>query len=154
MLHAGYHYSVPFLQEGIVDTTRSHVRTLYQHLFTLEHGPSLSFIGLNFKITPFPQFELQCKYIARMLSGRVQLPPTKQLESWVHDHYTFAQEAGVADRHMHRQGEAQWKYNDWLAEQCGPDVEKSQQWRIDLWSAARRIKLENASDVYLSLIHI
>lgn len=147
-LHAGYHYSVPFLQQGIVDTSRSHIRTLYQHLLTLEYGPALSFIGLNFKITPFPQFELQCKYIARMLSGRVQVPPSEEMESWMHAHYNFVQEVGLADRHVHRQGGDQWEYNDWLAEQCGSDVEKSQPWRIALWSIARRIKLEHASNEY------
>ena len=131
-----------------MDTTRSHIRTLYQHLLTLEYGPSLSFIGLNFKITPFPQFELQCKYIARMLSGRVQVPPAEEMERWMHEHYTFAEKARVADRHMHRQGEAQWAYNDWLAEQCGPDVEESQPWRVDLWAVARRVKLEHPSNVY------
>lgn len=145
---AGYHYSVPFLPAGIVDSTRSHIRRLYQHLLTLEYGPFLTFIGLPFKIIPFPQFELQCKYVARMLSGKVQPPEPEEMETWMHAHYSYAEEAGLADRHLHLQSDAQWEYNDWLAEQCGPDVEKTQPWRIELWKMTRRIKQEHDSNVY------
>lgn len=101
---------MPFLQEDIVDTTRSHVRPLYQHLMTQEYGPSLSFIGLPFKIIPFPQFELQCKYVARMLSGRVEAPASEEMEAWIHAHYKFAEQTGMEDRHLHLQSDAQWDY--------------------------------------------
>jgi hypothetical protein len=145
---AGYHYSFPFLKDGIVDTSRSHIRELYQHMLTQEYGATLSFIGVPFKITPFPQFELQNKYIARMLSGRVPVPSPEEMEAWMHAHYTDAEQSGVADRHMHLQSETQWEYNDWLAEQCGPDVDKMQGWRKDLWNITRRIKVEQDSDAY------
>jgi hypothetical protein len=40
----------------------------YQHMFMPELGPSLSFVGLPWKVVPFPQFELQAKLIARCAS--------------------------------------------------------------------------------------
>lgn len=40
----------------------------YQHMFVPAIGSSLSFVGLPWKIVPFPQFELQAKYIARYVA--------------------------------------------------------------------------------------
>ncbi|MFS8032327.1 putative flavin monooxygenase, FAD/NAD(P)-binding domain superfamily [Helianthus anomalus] len=37
-------------------------------------APWLSFVGLPWKIAPFPWFELQCEWIAGILSGRISLP--------------------------------------------------------------------------------
>jgi hypothetical protein len=149
--HAGYHYDVPFLQDGIVDSSRSHVRPLYQHMFNPEVGPSLSFIGLTFKVVPFPQYELQCKYVARMLSGRVPPPERAEMEEWMKAHYNDIEHQGVKDRHVHRLGEAQWEYNDWLAEQCGPDVEQTPDWRIALWRHTRAMKANYAPDTYRNM---
>ena len=89
VLHAcaGYHYTAPFLPDALVDTSRSHVRPLYQHLFHAALRERLTFIGLPFKIVPFPQFELQTKLVARVLSGRAQLPGTEGVESWMESHY-------------------------------------------------------------------
>ncbi len=39
----------------------------YQHMFVPKLGHSLSFVGLPWKVVPFPQFELQAKLIARYL---------------------------------------------------------------------------------------
>jgi hypothetical protein len=66
-MHAGYHYAMPFLQDGIVDWSRSHVRPLFQHLFSPRVGPSLAFIGLPAHVAPFPQAELQATYVACLL---------------------------------------------------------------------------------------
>lgn len=40
---------------------------------------------------------------------------------------------------MHRQGERQFAYNDWLAARCG-DVAGTPPWRYALWDAAGRLK--------------
>lgn len=48
---------------------RTHVRfvsPLYLHLFpATEVAPSIAFIGLPWKIVPFPQMELQARLVAR-----------------------------------------------------------------------------------------
>lgn len=36
----------------------------------------------------------------------------------------------------------------WLAEQCGPDVERVEEWRVDLWRIVRRLKKSHENDVY------
>ena len=41
------------------------VSPLYQHVFPPAYAPSLSFIGLPWKVVPFPQYELQAKWVAR-----------------------------------------------------------------------------------------
>lgn len=88
---AGYHYSMPFLTGDVVDTERSHVRPLYQHLLHPGFGAGLSFIGLPFKVVPFPQFEVQTRLVARLLSGNAQLPPQSEMQEWIEKHYRYAQ---------------------------------------------------------------
>ena len=43
-------------------------------MFPPAYAPTLSFVGLPWKVVPFPQFELQAKWISRALSGRARLP--------------------------------------------------------------------------------
>lgn len=81
---------MPFLRSDIVDTSRSHVRPLYQHLLHPGYGASLSFIGLTFKVVPFPQFEVQTRFVARLLSGKAQLPSETEMDDWVHAQYRCA----------------------------------------------------------------
>jgi hypothetical protein len=66
------------------------VRPLYQHMFHPTFRESLTFIGLTFKIVPFPQFELQSKLVARVLSGKVELPSADCMIEWMESHYRCA----------------------------------------------------------------
>jgi hypothetical protein len=88
--HAGYHYTAPFFSKDIVDTRDSHVRPLFQHLFHPKYREGLTFIGLPYKTVPFPQFELQSKLVARLLSGKILLPDRVEMEKWMTDHYECA----------------------------------------------------------------
>jgi len=56
------------------------VSPLYKHLFPPRYAPSLSFVGLPWKIVPFPLYELQSRWVARLLAGRVQLPLVDVME--------------------------------------------------------------------------
>jgi ABC-type Fe3+-citrate transport system substrate-binding protein len=58
------------------------------------------------------------------------------------------EQKGVPRRHIHRQGDLQWAYNDWLASMCGTDVPKTPSWRIQLWKDARALKNKYSPDVY------
>ena len=87
MYCTGYDYSFPFLQQaedsggsggssgGFVSVQDSRVGPLYHHIFPPAAAPTLSFVGLPWKVVPFPQFELQARWIARVLAGASQLPP-------------------------------------------------------------------------------
>jgi len=82
----GYLYSYPFLPslhtKLIGDGLR--VQNVYQHLFYIEH-PSLAFLALPFRITPFPVCESQSGALARVWSGRLQLPAPEAMYKWEQD---------------------------------------------------------------------
>ena len=84
----GYLYSYPFLTslsppvlalEGPEAGTR--VQHLYQHIFYAPR-PSLAFIAVLQRIVPFPLSEAQAAVVARVWSGRLKLPGTKEMEAW------------------------------------------------------------------------
>lgn len=78
MYCTGYHYAFPFLEgTAAVGTSDNRVGPLYQHVFPPALAPTLAFIGLPWKVLPFPQMELQSKWVARVLSGRAALPPAQ-----------------------------------------------------------------------------
>lgn len=87
---AGYHYSAPFLSDKVIDTSCSHVNPLYKHMLHPGYKGTLSFVGIPLKIVPFPQFELQTKLVARLLSGAAQLPSHADMEDWMEHHYGCA----------------------------------------------------------------
>ena len=82
----GYLYSFPFLSslqpKIIADGFR--VKNLYQHIFHAEH-PSLSFLALPLRIIPFPLSEAQAAVMARVWSGRLQLPSLSVMQEWEKD---------------------------------------------------------------------
>ena len=53
----------------------------------------------------------------------------EEMEASVDAFYAAREAEGVPVRYTHRLGEDQWGYNDWLCEQCGPDVAKLPGWR-------------------------
>ena len=71
----GYEYDFPFLdpKDANFSVDENYVNPLYEHLFVPENRSSLSFVGLCWKVVPFPQFELQAKWIAKLLSGDLKL---------------------------------------------------------------------------------
>eukprot|EP00892_Ulva_mutabilis_P007447 jgi/Ulvmu1/5074/UM021_0091.1 len=139
MFCTGYHYAMPFLDAEIVDTSRSHVRPLYQHLLHPAFGASLSFVGLPFKVVPFPQFEVQTRYVARLLSGKATLPSQHEMHNWMESHYRQFDDGSAPDRHGHLQGGGHWDYNDELSELSGCS-DFTPEWRKGLWRHARELK--------------
>ncbi|KAF6256908.1 hypothetical protein COO60DRAFT_1702105 [Scenedesmus sp. NREL 46B-D3] len=134
----GYRYKFSFLEQH-ADTARlsgqQHVPGLYRHMFVPQIGPSLAFVGLPWKIVPFPQFELQAKLIARLLSGRACLPSVADMEADTAAHYAQLQAEGAPLRYCHMMSEQQWAFNDWLADAAGPDVAKLPAWRPAMYAS-------------------
>ncbi len=87
----GYYYSFPFLSSLQPDLIRTgeRVQHLYEHLFYIKH-PTLVFIGMMTQIIPFRTFEGQAAVLARIWSGRLNLPPQEVMERW--------EEGVIADR--------------------------------------------------------
>ena len=79
----GYLYSFPFLSslDPPLITDGSHVENLYQHVL-YRPDPTLAFPVLNQRVIPFPMAEAQAAVMARVWSGRLQLPSEEEMASW------------------------------------------------------------------------
>ena len=75
------------------------VGPLYRHVFPPSLAPGLSLLGLPWKVVPFPQHELQAKLVARLLSGRAQLPSREEMEQDVESSYLEMEVEGVPSRY-------------------------------------------------------
>ena len=77
----GYQYAFPFLSDaGGAGVRRRQLRlAAVQARVSPALAPSLSFIGLPWKVVPFPQFETQARWIAKALSGAAPLPPRREM---------------------------------------------------------------------------
>lgn len=79
----GYFYSYPFLSNVAPQVVSDGFRTrhVYQDLFDIEH-PTLAFPVINLKIIPFPLSQNQAAVVARVWSGRLDLPLTAEMREW------------------------------------------------------------------------
>lgn len=76
----GYHYSYPWMEHlKLVTTDDFRVTPLYLHMFVPRYAPSLALVGLSWRASRVPQFQLQGQLIARALSGRAQLPSPRDM---------------------------------------------------------------------------
>ncbi|XP_065857957.1 flavin-containing monooxygenase FMO GS-OX-like 4 isoform X2 [Euphorbia lathyris] len=133
ILHCtGYKYSFPFLEtNGIVTVDDNRVGPLYKHVFPPVLAPHLSFVGLPWKVVPFPMFEFQSKWIAGVLSGRVPLPLQEEMKDDIEAFYLSLEVSNIPKRYTHRVGESQYEYDNWLAAQCG--CEGFEEWRKQMY---------------------
>uniref|UniRef100_A0A383VB45 Flavin-containing monooxygenase n=1 Tax=Tetradesmus obliquus TaxID=3088 RepID=A0A383VB45_TETOB len=113
----GYNYSFPFLdlQALGLSTAQQHVAPLFQHMFVPGQGPGLAFIGLPWRVVPFPMFELQAKLCGRVLSGRASLPPAAEMAAWVQQHDKLLAAEGRPPSQSHYLDYKQLEYHAWLA---------------------------------------
>lgn len=135
----GYKYTYPFLhQAGLLTTDNMHVTPLLKAIFLIPTAPTLALVGLPWKSVRFPQFELQAKLVARVLSGRSTLPSQVEMTEDTQRLYKLYQDKNVPVQYFFNQSDAmpinQWQYNDELAQLCGPDVPTSAKWRRELSS--------------------
>lgn len=143
MYCTGYEYSLPFLQ-NIEDAPKvgpggGALLPLYKHLFPVPRqlANKLCFIGLPWKVIPFPQMQLQTRLVARVLSGRVELPSQEEMER------DQVKPSSPDIKYTHRMaGDLQWEYNTWLVEACG-DVEAWPRERVEMYEACGRNRREN-----------
>ncbi|XP_069154261.1 flavin-containing monooxygenase FMO GS-OX-like 2 [Solanum lycopersicum] len=154
ILHCtGYKYDFPFLEtNGIVsvDDEGRVVGPLYKHVFPPKLSPCLSFVGTPYQGVLFRMFELQAKWIAQVLSGKVFLPSEEEMLADVEDHNRQLEEAGIPKRHTHRL-DPQMEYMDWTAAQMGiPSVDpslKEMYWSI--YKCASEVGYANYRDLWI-----
>ncbi|XP_073287855.1 flavin-containing monooxygenase FMO GS-OX-like 4 [Primulina huaijiensis] len=147
ILHCtGYKYHFPFLEtNGVVTVDDNRVGPLYKHIFPPALAPWISFVGLPWKVVPFPMFEYQCKWLAGVLSGQIPLPTINEMMADVEGFYSSMEASGIAKRFTHRVGDLQFEYNDWLAGQSGSPP--TEEWRKPMYLVASR-KKRSAPETY------
>ncbi|KAL0913059.1 hypothetical protein M5K25_016490 [Dendrobium thyrsiflorum] len=133
----GYKYHFPFLKtDGIIDVDDNRVSSLYKHVFPPFFSPFLSFIGIPWKVVPFPLCELQSKWVAGVLSGRIAVPTPEEMMEDVKAFYLEMEQAARPRRYTHNIANYQFEYDDWLASQCGcPPVAE---WRKQMYEATAK----------------
>ncbi|KAK3041074.1 hypothetical protein RJ639_026871 [Escallonia herrerae] len=138
ILHCtGYKYHFPFLDtNGNVTVDDNRVGPLCKHIFPPSLAPWLSFVGLPWKVVPFPLLEFQGKWIAGILSGRISLPSREEMMKDVNAFYSSLEASGVPKRYTHNMSDYQFAYNDWLANELG--CSPSEEWRKQMFSATSK----------------
>ena len=118
MFCTGYRYAYPFLDDALIQVADNWVSPLYQDLLHVDR-PNLAFIGIPFRVVPFPLFELQAQWFARLLAGRFALPATADMRAHTAARIAALRAAGVKQRHFHQRALDCYDYLDALAEQSG-----------------------------------
>lgn len=119
MLCTGYEYRYPFIDPDVgLRITDRVVHNLYRHLLYIPN-PTLSFVGLPWKIAPFPLMDFQTRYVTAVLSGEITLPSQADMEKELENEVKHR--SHLPDRYFHMFAEDQWEYNRRLAEEVGID---------------------------------
>ncbi|CAH9102592.1 unnamed protein product [Cuscuta epithymum] len=142
ILHCtGYKYDFPFLEtSGALSVDDNRVGPLYKHVFPPSFAPGLSFVGIPWKVAPFILFELQSKWIAKVLSGRVCLPLEEEMMADIEAFYLSIESRGLPKRYTHQLGEHQFEYDDWLAAEC--DFPAIEEWRKEMYEVTSQRRRE------------
>ncbi len=74
-----------------------------------------------------PLMQLQAAWVSRAWAGMVPLPSTTDMVASVQEEEAERRARGVKDRHVHRLGDAQWGYLEYLSDAAG--VEGLPAWR-------------------------
>ncbi|XP_010493787.1 PREDICTED: flavin-containing monooxygenase FMO GS-OX5-like [Camelina sativa] len=125
----GYKYYFPFLNtNGYITVEDNCVGPLYKHVFPPALAPGLSFVGVPWMTLLFFMFELQSKWVAAVLSGRIKLPSEDKMMEDVTADYAMRDTHGLPKRYTHRLGAGNVQYLNWIAEQVG--APPGEQWRF------------------------
>lgn len=78
----GYQYSYPFLRDQVPDLTDGvFLPDVYLHTFYTP-DPSLAFVGVPVDAVSFRAFEYQAVWVARYISGQIELPSVDEQQLW------------------------------------------------------------------------
>ncbi|KAI8462442.1 MAG: hypothetical protein J3K34DRAFT_462935 [Monoraphidium minutum] len=126
----GYAYALPLLDHlGLADTSARpgghHVRPLFLHMFPPAAAPSLALVGLSWRASRPPQFQLQGQLLARLLSGAAgPLPPAGALLAAAAADLRALDAAGIPRRYAHCMAsfmpQDEWAYAQALVDAARP----------------------------------
>ena len=126
----GYHYRFPFLDDAIARVRHNAVQGLYRQMVPIPHT-TLAFIGLPFRVVPFPVVQRQSRWFARLVAGAFQLPNITERRRELAAETAERRSRGAPDRHTHRLQDRQFDYLNALAKQCGDATVPD--WFENLW---------------------
>lgn len=132
MYCTGYHYQYPFLSAPLLSIEDNWVQPLYRDLLHIDH-PTLAFIGIPFRVIPFPLFEMQARWFTRLLTGEFELPPPAQLHAHTQAEVAALRANRVKQRHFHQRTIDCFDYLDALADEAG--MQRAPEWRRQLAAA-------------------
>ncbi|KAG5891240.1 hypothetical protein JTB14_004355 [Gonioctena quinquepunctata] len=115
ILCTGYIYSYPFLSHDCeIRVENNWVKYLYKQMINIKH-PTMAFIGIPFRIFPFPVFGVQVRFFLAYLEGKISITEEKMMEE-VSEYMKKKNELEKPFSHAHYLGLAQGEYMDDLAE--------------------------------------
>ncbi|XP_038064684.1 flavin-containing monooxygenase FMO GS-OX-like 4 [Patiria miniata] len=111
ILCTGYLYDFPFLTpECEVSVDRKRVTPLYKHVIHTKF-PSLSFIGLVWRICPFLLMSCQVRFVMAALEGTMILPSKEEMDADTQRDYDYrCKELNMPHHYAHKLGDMQWEY--------------------------------------------
>ena len=134
----GYEFNFPFLGKDIVSVEDNWVHPLYLDLVSTRFE-NLAFIGLPYLVIPFRLFEMQSRWFASGMAGKMSMPNQQEMTHAYEASRQKLIQKGVPKHHYHRLGDAQTDYIDLLAKQCGAD--KVPEWYKGLALEAQKARL-------------
>ncbi|XP_044744630.1 flavin-containing monooxygenase FMO GS-OX5-like isoform X2 [Coccinella septempunctata] len=97
----GYVYNYPFLNAKCgITVDDNYVRGLYKELVSVQF-PSMIVLGIPNRICPFPTFELQMRFVMKLLRGDLLLPSKQQMIEEIENEKTVK---NCPNRHIHNKG--------------------------------------------------
>ena len=146
MYATGYVYAFPFFDDAVdCRINENRIEGLYQHVFFPKLAPSLSLIGIPWKVVPFPLFQLQARWVGKLLRGEVELPSEEAMTKDVQASYEAL--GDLPKRYTHRfDAESQGSYAKWLGRQCGEEERAWPDWRRDMYVVSGQNRRCNGID--------
>lgn len=149
MYATGYKYNFPFMDgiDGAPCVEDNRVYPCFQHVFPPTLAPWVSFVGLPWKVVPFPQFQLQSRWIGACLNGSAELPTPEAMQEHVDAWCQALDKQGIEKRYTHRMNpDSQGEYNNWLASQVHEDGTGWPEWRRVLYLVSGMNRRTNGLD--------
>ncbi|XP_022091406.1 flavin-containing monooxygenase FMO GS-OX-like 2 [Acanthaster planci] len=111
ILCTGYLYNFPFLTpECEVTVDRKRVSPLYKHVIHTKF-PSLSFVGLVWRVCPFLLMSCQVRFVISALEERMTLPSKEEMDADTQKDYDYRCKVLKMPHHYaHKLGDMQWEY--------------------------------------------
>lgn len=133
---AGYEYAFDFLAAPVLQpAAEKTVSPLYEQLWHAT-DPSLAFVGLPWRVVPFPLFEAQADALTAVFCGKAHLPSRPQRER--HAASAAPPQQGMPARFIHMLGDMQWSYCARLKALAGSA--EPHQWREQIYNHVGSIR--------------